>query len=112
MKVPPPTTESEVREFFNDAKDGITKVSMPAAHVNRPTRVVYIEFGDEDAMKEGLSKHAEKLRDMEPRVVVAEDRTDGPGSHGTLRGRGRGRGGGFAHRGLAAAGLTKPRGDD
>ncbi|EJD50739.1 hypothetical protein AURDEDRAFT_111933 [Auricularia subglabra TFB-10046 SS5] len=111
MKVPPTTVEVDVREFFQDAKDGITKVVMPPAHANRPTRIVYVEFGDEDAMKDGLTKHAEKIKDMEPRVVVAEDRSDGPGSQGTFRGRGRGRGGGFAHRGLAAAGLTKPRDD-
>ncbi|KZV86840.1 hypothetical protein EXIGLDRAFT_741512 [Exidia glandulosa HHB12029] len=113
MKVPPTTTEAEVRDFFNDAKDGITKVAMPPAPPNRPTRIVYVEFGDEEAMKAGQTKHAEKIKDMEPRVVVAEDRSDGPGSQGTLRGRGRGRGGGFAHRGLAAAGLApKARHDD
>lgn len=106
MKVPTSVNEEEIKEFFNEAKAGITRVNLPPAHANRPQRIAYVEFGDEEAMKEGLSKHSEKLKDYSPHVVIAEDReTRGSGS---FRG-GRGRGGGFAHRAVAAAGLVRKR---
>ena len=75
MKLPGPCNEAEIREFFLDSKDGvgvslecqrmsltcsvqITAVKFPQSNFGR-ARVAFIEFGDEDAMKEGLSKHAE-----------------------------------------------------
>ncbi|KAJ3540575.1 hypothetical protein NMY22_g4235 [Coprinellus aureogranulatus] len=97
-------TEAEVKEFYNDAKDGITRINMPPPFPGR-ARVAYVEFGDEEAMKAGLDKHSEKLKDTIPEVKQAIDRDSRDGG---FRGRGRGRGGsGFATRGLAAAGLTR-----
>ena len=36
----------------------ITNIKFPASHFGR-ARVAFIEFGDEEAMKQGLAKHAE-----------------------------------------------------
>ncbi|KAJ3486069.1 hypothetical protein NLJ89_g11845 [Agrocybe chaxingu] len=60
MRMAPHTqvVESEIREFFGEAKDGITKVNMPHPFAGKP-RLAYVEFGDEEAMKAGLEKHAE-----------------------------------------------------
>ncbi|KZT40691.1 hypothetical protein SISSUDRAFT_983006 [Sistotremastrum suecicum HHB10207 ss-3] len=58
MKLPAPAVDAEVREFFQTAKDGITKINMPSGHFGRG-RVVFVEFGDEEAMKAGLAQHAE-----------------------------------------------------
>ena len=100
-------------------------------HPGRP-RLAYVEFGDEEAMKAGLEKHAEvrfsfvhhidppkticaqKLKDTIPEVKQATDRESrGEAPHrGGPRGRGRGAGG-YAARGFAAAGLTRGhRGSD
>ncbi|EGO01480.1 hypothetical protein SERLA73DRAFT_103282 [Serpula lacrymans var. lacrymans S7.3] len=104
--------ETELREFFGEAKSGITRVNIPQPmYQNRNQRVAYVEFGDEEAMKAGLEKHAEKLKDAVPEVKQAidkEDRQDRGGYRGGFRGRG-GRGHGFAARGFAAAGLTRGR---
>ena len=118
--------ESEIREFFGDAKDGIVKINCPPNFAGKTRGIAYIEFGDEEAMKAGLEKHAEvrkknnlatswslrfllqKLKDTIPEVKQAtplEERYPG-GIRGGPSGRGRGRGG-YAARGLAAAGLTK-----
>ncbi|KAL0949104.1 hypothetical protein HGRIS_009193 [Hohenbuehelia grisea] len=107
MKVntPGPLPEEDVREFFQDAKSGITRVTFPQVFSNRPYRIAFIDFGDEEAMNAGLQKHAEKILDTVPEVKQATDR-DARGSDGP-RGRGRGRGGAFAARGFAAAGLTR-----
>ncbi|KIY45172.1 hypothetical protein FISHEDRAFT_49959 [Fistulina hepatica ATCC 64428] len=95
--------EDDIREFFGDAKSGITKVSYPSTMPGRNRRIAYIEFGDEEAMRAALEKHNEALRDgTKPTVEQATEKEQrGEG----FRGRGRGRGG-FASRGLAAAGLT------
>jgi len=118
IKVPTHATEHDVREFFTPSvREGITRVNLPAAHAGRPLRVTYVEFGDEPAMRAGLAKegHGEKLLDlMNPRVSIADDRSaavtgENAATTGSVRGRGRGRGGfggGFAARGLAAAGLA------
>lgn len=37
----------------------ITKVSYPSNFAGKALKMAYIEFGDEDAMKAGFSKHAE-----------------------------------------------------
>ncbi|KAH7101077.1 hypothetical protein BKA62DRAFT_830361 [Auriculariales sp. MPI-PUGE-AT-0066] len=121
MKIPAAATEPDVREFFvPSARDGITRVNLPSLIPGRPTRVTYVEFGDEPAMRAALAKegHAEKLLDMVPRVMVADERAGSVGGEnlnaattGSMRGRGRGRGGGFgggfAQRGLMAAGLAR-----
>ncbi|KAF8901741.1 hypothetical protein CPB84DRAFT_1846730 [Gymnopilus junonius] len=105
-------TEAEIKEFFGDAKDGITRVNLPYPHTGK-SRLAYVEFGDEEAMKAGLEKHAETLKDTTPEVKQAADREsrgEQPYNRG-FGGRGRGRGGpggsGFAARGLSAAGLTR-----
>ncbi|KAF6762546.1 Ser/Thr protein phosphatase [Ephemerocybe angulata] len=107
-------TEAEIRDFYNEAKEGITRVNIPPPFAGR-ARLAYVEFGDEDAMKAGFEKHSEKLKDIIPEVKQAIDRDN----RDSFRGRGRGRGGsGFATRGLAATGLIRgghsgpgPRGD-
>ncbi|VDC01107.1 unnamed protein product [Peniophora sp. CBMAI 1063] len=104
MRIPIPANEQEVREFFQDAKAGITKVHFPqSSFAGREKRLAYVEFGDEEAMKAGLEKHAEKLNDGVPDVKVADRE---PREGGSFRGRGRGRGG-FVSRGFAAAGLAR-----
>ena len=60
IRLPVPVTEQELRDFFQEAKEGITKVTLPQNTFGRG-RVAYVEFGDEEAMKEGLSKHAEVI---------------------------------------------------
>ncbi|KAJ7584685.1 hypothetical protein C8J56DRAFT_789589 [Mycena floridula] len=111
MNVAP--TEGEIRDFFADAKAGITKINLPPPFAGRPQRVAYVEFGDEEAMRAALSKHAEKLKDQVPEVMQATDKGDRDGASHRGRGRGGGRGGGFAARGLSAAGLvSKGRGGD
>ncbi|KAF9553615.1 hypothetical protein CPC08DRAFT_767388, partial [Agrocybe pediades] len=113
-------TEAEIREFFGEAKDGITRVNMPHPFAGKP-RLAYVEFGDEEAMKAGLEKHQATLKDTTPDVKQATDResrgpnqnnSDSPSPYNNRggfggRGRGRGAGGGFAARGLSAAGLTR-----
>ncbi|GJJ07801.1 hypothetical protein Clacol_002006 [Clathrus columnatus] len=105
MKLPIPVNENELREFFQDAKDGITNVKITQGGFGR-SRVAFIEFGDEEAMKAGLNKHAEKLKDQLVNVTIADDRGgDRPSDRGGFGGRGRGRGG-FAQRAVAQAGLV------
>lgn len=58
MRMPVPANESELREFFGEAKDGIVRVSCPPGY-GKTQRIAYVEFGDEEAMKAGLEKHAE-----------------------------------------------------
>ncbi|KAF9458002.1 hypothetical protein BDZ94DRAFT_1201831 [Collybia nuda] len=119
MRMQVQVTEPELREFFGEAASGITKINWPTAYQGRP-RLAYVEFGDEEAMKAGLEKHAEKLKDTVPEVKQATDREsrgENPHPHrgGPGRGRGgRGGGGAYAARGFAAAGLTRgngPRGN-
>ncbi|KAH8106343.1 hypothetical protein BXZ70DRAFT_1061702 [Cristinia sonorae] len=111
MRLGVPANEQEIREFFGEAKGGITKVSYPMTFHGKQQKMAYVEFGDEESMKAGLEKHAEKLKDTVPEVKQATDKesrnADGA-PRGGFRGRG-GRGGGFAARGFAAAGLTRPR---
>ncbi|KAJ7478627.1 Ser/Thr protein phosphatase [Mycena galericulata] len=112
--------DADIKEFFGDAKDGITKITLPPPFVGRPHRLAYIEFGDEEAMRAGLEKHLPKIKDTVPEVKQATDRESrgepphrgGPGRG--RGGRGGGGGGGYAARGFAAAGLTRgaPRGGD
>ncbi|KAI0662855.1 hypothetical protein C8Q70DRAFT_1127418 [Cubamyces menziesii] len=109
MRMPNPANESEVREFFGDAKEGIIRISYPANFPGRSQKMCYIEFGDEEAMKAGLAKQGEKLNDSIPELKQATDRESRAaenGHRGTFPGRGRGRGG-FAARGFASAGLTR-----
>ncbi|KAJ7645955.1 Ser/Thr protein phosphatase [Mycena polygramma] len=110
--------DADIKEFFGDAKGGITKITLPPPFAGRPQRLGYIEFGDEEAMRAGLEKHLPKIKDTVPEVKQATDREsrgEAPhrGGGGLGRGRGGRGGGGFAARGFAAAGLTRgaPRGD-
>ncbi|KAF5364303.1 hypothetical protein D9756_000914 [Leucocoprinus leucothites] len=107
MQTMAPVTDDDVREFFADAKEGITKISV-LSHLGR-FRIAYIEFADEAGMKAGLEKHAEKIKDIVPDVKQATER-EPPyrgGGGGRGRGRGGGGGGGYAARGLSQAGLTR-----
>ncbi|KAK0490483.1 hypothetical protein IW261DRAFT_1432305 [Armillaria novae-zelandiae] len=110
MRFSVPANEAEVREFFGDARDGITRITFPMGKFNnRMQKIAYIEFGDEEAMKAGLEKHMEKLKDTIPEVKQATDKETRQSESASHRGRGsggRGRGG-FAARGFAAAGLTR-----
>ncbi|KAF7290062.1 DUF2433 domain-containing protein [Mycena chlorophos] len=125
-------TDADIREFFGEAAGAITKINLPPPFANRPTRLGYIEFGDEEAMRAGLDKHVLKIKDVVPEVKQALDKEQrmgggnqnnaeggapnagGPQNRGGGPGRGRGGrgGGGFAARGFAMAGLTRgtPRG--
>ncbi|KAI8984929.1 hypothetical protein BD414DRAFT_537385 [Trametes punicea] len=109
MRMPNPANESEVREFFGDAKEGIIRIAYPSNFAGRNQKMCYIEFGDEEAMKAGLAKQGEKLKDSVPELKQATDkesRTGENGHRGAFPGRGRGRGG-FVARGFASAGLTR-----
>jgi hypothetical protein len=50
--------ENELREFFGEAKSGIIRVNFPQNFSGR-AKIAYVEFGDEEAMRVGLEKHAE-----------------------------------------------------
>ncbi|KAF9268380.1 hypothetical protein L218DRAFT_893393 [Marasmius fiardii PR-910] len=129
LRLTVPTTEADLREFFGEAKAGITKISFPTTtQAGRSQKLAYVEFGDEEAMKLGFSSHAEKLNDAIPDLKQATDRetrekereqnaagggfNPNPAFSSGRGGRGRGRGGqgGYASRGLAMAGLTGGRG--
>jgi len=51
-------TDAEIKDFFGDAKNGITRINQPYHHLGK-SKLAYIEFGDEEAMKAGLEKHTE-----------------------------------------------------
>jgi len=121
MKYSVQASEDEIREFFGEAKSGITRINFPVGHNKMPgprlTYTAFVEFGDEEAMRAGLAKHEEKLKGVVPMVTQAEDREPREYSNfsgGGFRGRGRGGrgGGGFAARGFAAAGLTRSHSDN
>ncbi|KAI0273103.1 hypothetical protein BGY98DRAFT_1120327 [Russula aff. rugulosa BPL654] len=102
------TNETDLREFFKEAKDGITRVHFPASYNGRERKIAYVEFTDEDAMNAGLEKHAEKLNDGVPEVMRSSERESR--DYGYRGGRGRGghhHRGGYAARGLHSAGLTR-----
>jgi hypothetical protein len=107
-------------------------VNFPPPVGGRDRRIAYVEFGDEEAMKAGLDKHAEvcpvpslssrrntdlatlqKLGDGIPEVKRSDNEQRGFGGHGR-DGRGgragfRGRSGfrgGFGGRGFANRGLS------
>ncbi|KIM27296.1 hypothetical protein M408DRAFT_171942 [Serendipita vermifera MAFF 305830] len=105
--LPVPVTEDEIKDFFGDAKSGIVYVKIPfvnqGPNKSQQRHFAYVEFGDEEAMKAGLASKGEKLRDSSPQVSIADENRE-PGG-----GRGRGRGG-FAMRGLQAAGLGRQSG--
>jgi len=107
IRLPNTTTETELRDFFGEAKNGITRVNFPPPLGGRDRKIAYVEFGDEEAMKAGLDKHAEKLGDGVPEVKRADNEQR---SHGGFRGGRGGRGGfrgGFASRSFATAGLVR-----
>ena len=58
MRMSVPATEGELRDFFGEAKAGIIRVNFPQAYPGR-AKIAYVEFGDEEAMRAGLEKHAE-----------------------------------------------------
>jgi hypothetical protein len=58
MRMSVTATESELRDFFGDAKAGIIRVNFPQSYPGR-AKIAYVEFGDEDAMRAGLEKHTE-----------------------------------------------------
>ncbi|EMD41185.1 hypothetical protein CERSUDRAFT_111736 [Gelatoporia subvermispora B] len=111
MRMSVPANEEEVREFYGEAKAGITRVNYPLNFAGRQQKMCYVEFGDEEAMKAGLARQGEKLKDVLPELKQATDKESrNPENGGPQRGfggRGRGGRGGFAARGFAAAGLTK-----
>ncbi|EJU06007.1 hypothetical protein DACRYDRAFT_112812 [Dacryopinax primogenitus] len=109
-----PVTEAEIKDFFGEAKSGITFIKIPINHHTRQQRgLAYVEFGDEETMKAALVKHAQKLKTCIPRVVIADHRdpveSDGSTPPPALaRGGGPFRGGmrggrGFARNSVAAA---------
>ncbi|KAJ7496586.1 hypothetical protein FB451DRAFT_198520 [Mycena latifolia] len=59
MKMPASVSvvDADIREFFGEAKGGITKITLPPPFAGRPQRLGYVEFGDEEAMRAGLEKH-------------------------------------------------------
>ncbi|KAH9011284.1 hypothetical protein EDB85DRAFT_1141981 [Lactarius pseudohatsudake] len=108
IRLPNTTTETELRDFFGEAKNGITRVNFPGPVGGRDRKIAYVEFGDEEAMKAGLDKHAEKLGDGVPEVKRADnEQRSYSGFRGGRGGRGGFRGHGFASRGLSAAGLVR-----
>ncbi|KAH9950137.1 hypothetical protein B0H21DRAFT_724989 [Amylocystis lapponica] len=111
MRMQNAANEGEVREFFADAKAGITRVNYPQNFPGRAQKMVYVEFGDEDAMKAGLARQGEKLKDVVPELKQATDKESRNAENGGpprgFGGRGRGGRGGYAARGFAAAGLTR-----
>ncbi|KAI0751628.1 hypothetical protein C8Q80DRAFT_1218308 [Daedaleopsis nitida] len=111
MRMPNAANETEVRDFFGDAKAGITRVNYPLNPAGRSQKMCYIEFGDEEAMKAGLAKNGEKLNDAFPEMKQATDkesRSGENGHRGSFTGRGgRGGRGAFAARGFASAGLIR-----
>ncbi|KAI0051455.1 hypothetical protein FA95DRAFT_1554545 [Auriscalpium vulgare] len=109
IRLPNPANETELREFFGDAKNGITRVNFPSSYGGRNLKIAYVEFGDEDAMKAGLEKHGETLNDGTPEVKQADREPREYHGGGFRGGRGRGgpRGSAFATRGFMAAGLMR-----
>ncbi|KAI0829266.1 hypothetical protein BC628DRAFT_1408767 [Trametes gibbosa] len=110
MRMPNSANETEVRDFFGEASQGIIRVTYPQNFPGRHQKMCYVEFGDEDAMKAGLAKQGETLNDAIPELKQATDkesRSGDAGRGGPFLGRGRGGRGGFAARGLAFAGLTR-----
>jgi len=109
MRMSVSADEQEIRDFFADAKGGITKINYPSNFAGKSQKMAYIEFGDEQTMNAGLEKHLEKLKDTVPEVKQATDKEsrNAESMRGGFTGRG-GRGRGFAARGFAAAGLTRP----
>ncbi|KAG8967611.1 hypothetical protein FRC03_009736 [Tulasnella sp. 419] len=96
-KLPVPSTEHDLREFFGVAKDGITVVKLPVNHATRTQRsIAFVEFKDEPSMRAGLASHAEKIKDNIVRVSIAENREDpavaSDGGDAVNNGQGRGRG--------------------
>lgn len=59
IRMPVPANEGELKEFFGEAKDGIVRVTCPPGFPGKQPKIAYVEFGDEEAMKAGLEKHAE-----------------------------------------------------
>lgn len=106
VRLPNTTTETELRDFFGEAKNGITRVNFPGPLGGRDRKIAYVEFGDEEAMKAGLDKHDEKIGDGVPEVKRSDNEQR---SYGGFRGGrgGRGSRGGFAHRSFAATGLVR-----
>ncbi|KAG9090459.1 hypothetical protein FS749_000516, partial [Ceratobasidium sp. UAMH 11750] len=101
--LPIPVAESELREFFGEAAEGITGIKIPTdfKQPNQPQRGFgYVEFIDEEAMRAGLEKHHESIRETKLNVEISNPiehsgsfrGLGGPGQGGS--GSGRGRGGG------------------
>ncbi|PCH41644.1 hypothetical protein WOLCODRAFT_137517 [Wolfiporia cocos MD-104 SS10] len=111
MRMPNPADEQQVRDFFGDAKDGIIRINYPLNTAGRAQKMVYVEFGDEEGMKAGLTKQGESLNDAVPELKQATDKesraSENGGSWRGYNSRGRGGRGGFAYRGLAQAGLSR-----
>jgi hypothetical protein len=83
VRLPNPANESELRQFFGEAKEGvrvfvqlqrlhlyqyvglyivqITRVHFPAPQNGRERKIAYVEFVDEEAMAAGLEKRGEVL---------------------------------------------------
>lgn len=59
MRMGVPANESELKEFFGEAKGGIVRINYPQSFPGRAQKIAYVEFGDEEAMRAGLEKHAE-----------------------------------------------------
>lgn len=51
-------TDAEIKDFFGEAKNGITRINQPFHYAGK-SKLAYVEFGDEEAMKAGFEKHLE-----------------------------------------------------
>ncbi|TFY55039.1 hypothetical protein EVJ58_g8501 [Rhodofomes roseus] len=114
MRMAEPASEQEVREFYGEAKAGITKVTYPQNFPGRQQKMCYVEFGDEAAMKAGLERQGDKLKDFVPELKQATDKESRNAENG---GPPRGgfrltRGNGFDRKGNgdAPSGPPKPEG--
>lgn len=67
--------ETELREFFGEAKGGIIRINYPQSFPGKAQKIAYVEFGDQEAMKAGLEKHAEVRVMLVPFCFIVLTRT-------------------------------------
>jgi hypothetical protein len=95
VRLPNATNETELKEFFGEAKDAvgvfiftppraflpktdawasamqIIRVHFPPPRGGEDRKIAYVEFGDEEGMKAGLEKHAEVCLVSYPRPFLS-----------------------------------------